>query len=302
MKVLITGAAGQLGYALQQTAPRYWDDNTPVQLLPMTRATFDLSKADRLAAQLDVYRPDAIINAGAYTAVDKAEADEHQAERINAHAVDAIARWCQRHKAPLVQISTDFVFDGKKSSPYLPDDQPNPMGVYARTKRAGEINALNNCDFAYVVRTGWIYGEYGTNFVKTMLRLAAERDSLTVVSDQVGTPSYAINLAQMVWQLLQRQPVQRIFHYSDAGVASWYDFAVAIVYEAYAQGILHNLPQVIPINTGDYPTPVQRPAYSVLDKQATWSILDIEACHWRLGLIAMLEAYKKAVELHMWSG
>lgn len=293
MKVLITGADGQLGYALQKTAPRHWKDSAPLQLLPMTRKTFDLSQPDTLATQLDIYRPDAVINAGAYTAVDKAEADEQQAELINAHAVDAIARWCQQHQVPLIQVSTDFVFDGQKSSPYLLDDQPNPMGVYARTKRAGEINALNNCDFAYVVRTGWVYGEHGTNFVKTMLRLAAERDVISVVSDQVGTPSYAMNVAQMIWQLLQRQPAQRIFHFSDAGVASWYDFAVAIFDEAQAQGYLHHPPRVIPVNTSDYPTPAQRPAYSVLDKQATWSILDIEACHWRVGLKAMFGAFKR---------
>jgi dTDP-4-dehydrorhamnose reductase len=293
VKVLITGAAGQLGYALQKTAPCHWSDDTPVQLLPMTRASFDLNKPDALAAQLDVIRPDAVINAGAYTAVDKAEADEQQAERVNAHAVGAIARWCQHHKIPLIQISTDFVFDGKKSSPYLPEDQPNPLSVYARTKHAGEINALANCDFAYVVRSGWVYGEQGANFVKTMLRLAAERETLAVVSDQVGTPTYAINLSQMIWQLLQRRPAQKVFHFSDAGVASWYDFAVAIFCEAHAQGILHKFPQVIPINTSDYPTSAQRPAYSVLDKQATWHTLDIEACHWRTGLKTMLEAYKK---------
>lgn len=293
MKVLITGADGQLGYALQKTAPPQWKDGAPLQLLPMTRETFDLSKPDTLATQLDIYRPDAVINAGAYTAVDKAEADEQQAELINAHAVEALAHWCQQHQIPLIQISTDFVFDGQKSSPYLPDDSPNPLSVYAKTKRAGEIHALEDCEFAYVVRSGWIYGEHGNNFVKTMLKLAAERDVISVVSDQVGTPSYAMNVAQMIWQLLQRRPPQKVFHFSDAGAASWYDFAVAIFCEAHAQGILHKLPQVIPVNTSDYPTPAQRPSYSVLDKQATWCTLEIEACHWRTGLKAMLTAYKK---------
>ncbi|HEY0892840.1 MAG TPA: sugar nucleotide-binding protein, partial [Cellvibrio sp.] len=157
----------------------------------------------------------------------------------------------------------------------------------------GELAALDNCTASYIVRTGWVYCEQGANFVKTMLRLGAERTSLGVVADQVGTPTYAINLANMIWQLLAQRPAQKIFHFSDAGVASWYDFAVAIFNEAKAQDLLAAIPQVKPIATSDYPTPAQRPAYSVLDKQQTWSLLNIVPDHWRNALPTMLDAYKK---------
>ena len=293
-KVLITGANGQLGYALQKTAPHFiGDDNSGLQVVALTRADFDLAQPATLATILNSYQPDAIINAAAYTAVDKAETDHALANKVNALAVAAIAQWCELQKIPLIQVSTDFVFDGKKSSPYQPDDQTNPLGVYAQTKRAGELAALDNCSAGYVVRTGWVYCEHGANFVKTMLRLGAERESLGVVADQVGTPTYAIHLAQMIWQLLAQRPEQKIFHFSDAGVASWYDFAVAIFDEAKTKGLLATIPQVRPIATTDYPTPAQRPAYSVLNKQQTWSELDISPCHWRHALSVMLDAYKK---------
>lgn len=294
IKVLITGANGQLGYALQKTAPDFiGTDKSALQLIALTRAEFDLSQPDTLATILNSYRPDVVINAAAYTAVDKAESDYALANTVNALAVTAIAQWCELQKKPLIQVSTDFVFDGKKSSPYQPDDHTNPLGVYAQTKRAGELAALENCSTSYLVRTGWVYCEQGANFVKTMLRLGAERAALGVVSDQVGTPTYAIHLAQMIWQLLAQRPEQKIFHFSDAGVASWYDFAVAIFNEANAKGLLTTIPQIKPIATSDYPTPAQRPAYSVLDKQQTWSVLNIAPEHWRNALAKMLDAYKK---------
>jgi len=294
MKVLITGANGQLGYALQKTAPAVIGaEKISLQLIPVTRKEFDLAQPESLLAALDTFQPHAVINAAAYTAVDKAEADQELAKRVNAAAVSVIAQWCQQKKIPLIQVSTDFVFDGKKSSPYQPDDNTNPLGVYAQTKRAGELAALENCATSYIVRTGWVYGEHGANFVKTMLRLGAEREVLGVVADQVGTPTYAVHLAQMVWQLLTQRPAQKIFHCSDAGVASWYDFAVAIFAEAKTQGLLERIPLVKPIATSDYPTPAQRPPYSVLDKQLTWSTLGITPCHWHSALVTMLAAYKK---------
>lgn len=294
MKVLITGANGQLGYALQKTAPGFiGDDKSTVQVIALTRAECDLSQPDELAAILTSYQPDVVINAAAYTAVDKAEADQALANTVNALAVAVIAQWCEQQQIPLIQVSTDFVFDGKKSSPYLPDDHTNPLGVYAQTKCAGELAALNHCTRSYIVRTGWVYCEQGANFVKTMLRLGAERKSLGVVADQIGTPTYAINLAQMIWQLLAQRPEQRIFHFSDAGVASWYDFAIAIFNEAKTQNLLAAIPQVNPIATSDYPTPAQRPAYSVLDKRQTWSLLNITPAHWQNALSTMLVAYKK---------
>lgn len=294
LKVLITGANGQLGYALQKTAPQFiGNDNSSVQVVALTRAEFDLAQPEALATILGSYQPDVVINAAAYTAVDKAEADQVLANTINALAVAAIAQWCEHQKALLIQVSTDFVFDGKKTSPYLPDDQTHPLGVYAQTKRAGELAALENCSTSYVVRTGWVYCEQGANFVKTMLRLGAERETLGVVVDQVGTPTYAVHLAHMIWQLLAQRPEQKTFHFSDAGVASWYDFAVAIFDEAKNKGLLEKIPQLKPIATSDYPTPAQRPVFSVLNKQQTWSLLNISPCHWRHALSVMLDAYKK---------
>ncbi|WP_339367094.1 dTDP-4-dehydrorhamnose reductase [Cellvibrio sp. OA-2007] len=294
MRVLITGANGQLGYALQKTAAAFSaKTDFALQLIALTRAEFDLAQPETLTALLNQYKPDAIINAAAYTAVDKAETDQLQANTINALAVAVIARWCEANQVPLIQVSTDFVFDGKKSSPYLPEDQTNPLGIYGQTKCAGEQAALENCSTGYVVRTGWVYCEQGNNFVKAMLRLGAERDVLGVVADQIGTPTYAVNLAQMIWQLLEQRPKQKLFHFSDAGVASWYDFAVAIFAEAKRVGLIEKMPQVNPIATSDYPTPAQRPAYSVLDKRQTWGLLGIAPCYWRDALSNMLDAYKK---------
>lgn len=287
VKVLVTGANGQLGYALQQAAPGVID-NIPVQMQALTRQQLDLSAPDAIASVLDVYQPDIVINAAAYTAVDKAESEAPLADVINHQAVAAIARWCASQQKILVQISTDFVFDGKKSSAYLPADHCQPLGVYGRSKRAGEIAALENNPATYVVRTGWVYCEQGANFVKTMLRLGAERESLGIVSDQLGTPTYALHLAEMIWVLVAKKPEQKIFHFSDAGVASWYDFAVAIFNQAEKMQHLAKRPQVKPIRTSDYPTPAQRPAFSVLDKFQTWELLGITPVHWQDALAKML--------------
>lgn len=288
LKVLVTGANGQLGYALQKTVPEFIN-NTAVQLQPLTRQQLDLSSLDTIAGLLDVYQPDIVINAAAYTAVDKAETDAQLADVINHQAAAVIARWCATHQKLLVQVSTDFVFDGKQATAYLPDDQCRPLGIYGQTKRAGELAALENNPDTYVVRTGWVYCEQGANFVKTMLRLGAEREVLGVVSDQLGTPTYALHLAEMIWSLVAKKPESKIFHFSDSGVASWYDFAVAIFALAEQKQLLQRQPQVKPIRTSDYPTPAQRPAFSVLDKFQSWNLLDIKPVHWQRALSAMLD-------------
>ncbi len=288
IKLLITGANGQLGYALQQTQPTQLK-GVALEVMAVTRAQLDLSALDSIDAVLDQYQPDIIINAAAYTAVDKAESDADLAEAINHHAVAALASWCAQQQKMLLQVSTDFVFDGKKSSAYLPHDECNPLGVYGKSKRAGEIAALELNPRTYVVRTGWVYCEQGANFVKTMLRLGAERESVSVVSDQLGTPTYAINLANMLWSLVAIQPEQKIFHFSDAGSASWYDFACAIFTLAEQKKILSRRPQLKPIRTCDYPTPAQRPGFSVLDKFQTWETLSISPIHWQQALGQMLD-------------
>ena len=280
MKVLVTGANGQLGFALQKTQSIY-SAKSALTLLALTRAELDLNKLDTIENTLDELCPDAIINAAAYTAVDKAESDVESAHKVNADAVERIALWCERHKKTLIHVSTDFVFDGLSSSPYSIEANTNPLGVYGQSKWKGEQAAISNCSSAYIVRTGWVYGEHGSNFLKTILRLANERDQLGIVADQIGTPTYATHLAEMIWQLLLQKPQQKIWHFSDAGVASWYDFAVAIVEQAEASSLLKRRPQINPINSSDYPTPARRPAFSVLDKTHTWKALEIPAIHWR---------------------
>ena len=291
IKVLITGATGQLGFALQQTLPALLK-GLPVDAHALTRQELDLAEVDNISTVLSHYKPDIVINTAAYTAVDKAESEPELAQLINHHAVDAIARWCAQQQKTLVQVSTDFVFNGKSSTPYLPENECGPLGVYGKTKRAGELAALETNPDTYVVRTGWVYCEQGANFVKTMLRLGAERKTLGVVSDQVGTPTYAIHLAQMIWTLLDKQHVQKIFHFSDAGVASWYDFACAIFAFAEQKKMLLKSPDVKPIRTSDYPTPATRPVYSVLDKFQTWELLDIQPVHWQDALCVMMDKIK----------
>jgi len=292
VKVLVTGANGQLGYALQKTS-RELPVEHRLELIALTRAELDLAQPEKISGVLNRVQPDIVINAAAYTAVDKAESEPALAQKINADAVKEMAIWCQRENKILIQVSTDFVFDGKKSSPYTPDDETAPLGVYGKTKQQGELFALAECENCYVVRTGWVYGEHGANFVKTILRLAKERDSLGIVADQVGTPTYVIHLAHMLWQLVLQKPSQKMWHFSDAGVASWYDFAIAIVEEANANGLLTQQPVVKPIATADYPTPAHRPEFSVLNKKQTWDSLAVDPIHWRVALIKMLNALKQ---------
>lgn len=292
MKVLITGANGQLGYALQKTS-REFSAEQSLEVIALTRADMDLSQPQTVSSILDAYIPDAVINAAAYTAVDKAESEHSLAQKINADAVQQMAMWCEKNRKTLLHVSTDFVFDGKKSSPYDTDDQTNPTSVYGQTKQQGEVFALSECENTYIVRTGWVYGEHGANFVKTILRLAKEREHLGIVSDQIGTPTYAIHLAQMLWQLVLQKPSQKIWNFSDAGIASWYDFAIAIVNEAEIIGLLDRKPIIKPIASSDYPTPAQRPAFSVLNKKNTWDALSITPVHWQDALIKMLIALKR---------
>jgi dTDP-4-dehydrorhamnose reductase len=292
VKVLITGANGQLGYALQKTSSLFAVEKN-IELIAVTRGELNLAQPELISSVLDNFFPDMIINAAAYTAVDKAESEPALAQLINADAVKQIAIWCRQYNKTLIHVSTDFVFDGKKSSPYDTADETNPLGIYGKTKQQGEAFALSECETAYVVRTGWVYGEHGANFVKTILRLAKERDQLGIVADQIGTPTYAMHLAQMLWQLALQKPSQKIWNFSDAGVASWYDFAVAIVKEAEVIGLLVRQPMIKPIATADYPTPAQRPEFSVLNKSNTWLDLNIAPVHWQVALIKMLTALKQ---------
>lgn len=276
-RVLITGAGGQLGRALQRSVP------VNVQCIALGRAELDVIDTGAIAQALDTHAPHAVINAAAYTAVDKAEADAEAATRLNATAPGLLAEATAQCGIRLLHVSTDFVFDGNSSRPYRPGDATNPLNVYGRTKRAGEQVVLAAQPEALVLRTAWVYGAEGSNFVKTMLRLMAAREELGVVADQIGTPTSADGLAQALWRALERE-LSGIHHWTDAGVASWYDFAVAIAEEATAIGLLAKIPRIKPIATADYPTPARRPAFSVLDKTATWAALDTTPTHWRVAL------------------
>ena len=273
MRVLIAGSGGQLGRALQASAPPGAEVVAPLE------AEFDITDADAVARVVAAARPDAIFNAAAYTAVDKAESDAAAAQAVNVNAVGVLAAAARTSGAAFVHVSTDFVFDGTAHTPYPPDAPPNPLGVYGRTKADGEAAAVEFHGSPLIVRTAWVYAAQGANFVRTMLRLMAERDELRVVADQIGTPTHVPTLARALWALAAGGRTG-IYHATDAGVASWYDFAVAIYEEGRAAGVLTRAVTVVPIRTSDYPTPARRPAYGVLDKTATWAITG-PARHWR---------------------
>lgn len=281
MKVLLYGANGQLGWELQRTCPN------GVILTACDFPDIDFCNTDSISQSITAIRPDCIINAAAYTAVDKAEQEPDLADRINHLAVRDMVEFCRQFQIKLVHISTDFIFSGRHFKPYLPDDKPGPESVYGRTKLAGEQTIYKILDNALIIRTAWLYSAHGNNFVKTMLRLMKEKAELRVIEDQIGTPTYAFGLAQVIWAAIA-QNTTGILHWTDAGVASWYDFSVAIQEEGIRIGLLDSAIPVLPVQTHAYPTPAMRPAYSVLDKTAARQALNINALHWRTQLCHML--------------
>jgi len=285
MKVIITGAAGQLGQALCQLAP------APLELIATSRSggdgsiPLDLADAEACRALVQEHRPDWLINAGAYTAVDKAESEPELAQAVNSGAPAAFAQTMQATGGRLLQVSTDFVFNGAQGSPYRSDQPVDPLGVYGASKAAGEVAAAGAlaAERLCILRTSWVYGPVGKNFLLTMLRLMREREQLGVVADQVGCPTATSGLAQACWAALEHG-VSGVHHWSDAGAASWYDFAVAIAELGQAAGLLENPARINPITTADYPTPAQRPSYSLLDCTGTRQALHLSPLHWREAL------------------
>jgi len=287
MKTLITGASGQLGWELQRTCPDGW------QIIALSRTELDITDSTAVAKVFQKHLPDLVINAAAYTAVDKAESEKDKAYKVNTGGAAHIASAAEEFRARLIHLSTDFVFNGTKSQPYLPGDRPNPISVYGASKLQGEEAVLAETrNKAIILRTGWVYSSHGNNFVKTMLKHMTEREEIRVVADQVGTPTWARELAKAIYQFAELPETHGIYHWTDAGVASWYDFAAAIQEEAFQVGILHGIIPIIPIRTESYPTAVKRPPYSVLDKTATWETLGYTASHWRKSLRLMLEELK----------
>lgn len=287
MNVLLLGASGQLGSALQSMQPR------DVRLVAANRSNGDLAIDGTVEQLVARTSPDLIINAAAYTAVDRAETEKAAAYRLNSECVASIARAAEQCGARLFHISTDYVFDGTKGSPYVPDDETTPLGIYGLSKRQGEREALAACRECLVVRTAWLYGEQRSNFVKTMLRLMSVNSEVRVISDQIGSPTYARSLAQGIWSLAHMEG-RGILHYTDSGVASWYDFACAIQEEALNLGLLEKAVPILPISTSEYPTPARRPSFSILDKSETWALLGRPANHWRNNLRLMLERMTNA--------
>lgn len=278
MKIIITGSKGQLGRSIQELAPAYPDLSfvfTDVEEL-------DICDANQVNAFFTSENPSAVVNCAAYTAVDKAEKEAALAENINHKAVSNLAKACKIAGARLIHISTDYLFDGTKSTPYHEKDIVRPQSVYGITKLEGETAILRAEIKSVIIRTSWLYSAYGNNFVKTMLRLGSERDQLGVVADQVGTPTYAGDLAKVILDILQmsssdsKKFVTGIYHYSNEGAASWYDFTKAIF--EYSPGITC---RVNPIDTASYPTPASRPAYSVLNKSKIKATFGVNIPYWR---------------------
>lgn len=289
MKIVLLGAQGQLGLTLQQTLP-----SSGHEVIALSRSELDISNESELRNTLSDIKPDAIINAAAYTAVDAAEQDDLTARAANAAGPKYLASWAAENNTWMLHISTDFVFSGRMYRPYTPTDQTDPLSIYGRTKLEGELHVRYLAPaHSLVLRTSWVYSQFGRNFLKTMLRLMAEKDSLSVVDDQIGTPTSTWGLARCIDAALQHKATG-ILHWSDAGVASWYDFAVAIQDEALAAGLLNRAIPVKAIPGTAYPTPAKRPSFSVLDKKETIAQLQLEPAHWRHELINVIKAMRSS--------
>lgn len=282
MNVLVTGADGQLGSELCKRLPQAGH-----AVVAFTHRDADFTDAAATCAAIAAQRADWVVNCAAYTAVDKAEADSATAYAVNRDGARAVAEAVAGYGGRLLHVSTDFIFDGAQSRPYREDDAAKPLGVYGASKWEGEQAVTAVLPEAVILRTAWVHGAHGHNFVKTMLRLAAERDELSVVDDQIGTPSWTGDIADAILALIAAD-ARGCHHFTDEGVASWYDFAVAILDEARALGFPIKAQRVRPIPTAAYPTPARRPAYSVLDKQKIRAVLGRPIPHWRESLITML--------------
>ena len=305
MKVLITGKGGQLAWELEQTKPE------KLQLISLSADELDITDQKLVNQSLSLHQPDLVINAAAYTAVDKAETDQETAYAVNDSGSEFLALACKKASIKLIHVSTDFVFDGTKTTPYQTDDKTNPINVYGASKLAGDLK-INDIlgNQATIIRTAWVYSANGNNFVKTMLRLMSEKEQLGIVYDQVGTPTWAKGLAKMIWSLLEKSSKQQgtsekieplseaplnlsseatLLHWTDAGVCSWYDFAVAIQELAIEKGMLDKAIPVRPIPASAYPTPAKRPSFSVIDKTSAEQQSGCETIHWRKQLSTMMD-------------
>jgi dTDP-4-dehydrorhamnose reductase len=286
MKILVTGANGQLGWELQRAKPN------DCELTALSRDQLDITDLEQVTRSINSIKPDWVINAAAYTAVDKAESDSAGAYAINAEGAANLATAAQAINSCLLHISTDFIFDGKNNRPYLPEDVPNPLGIYGASKLAGEqkVREILGGE-TLIIRTAWVYSAHGNNFVKTMLRLMGERDTLGVIEDQVGTPSWAAEIARAVYLSIENN-LRGVYHWTDTGAASWYDFSVAIYELGKEAGLINNSVTINPIPTEAYPTPAERPPYSILNKDSLRKAINYTGKHWRDSLSQMIMEIK----------
>ena len=279
MKALIVGANGQIGRALVAVAP------AEVRVSARDRAGLDLTRPDQVRRLLREEAPDVALNAAGYTAVDRAESEPEAARAVNEQGARHVAEAAAEVGARLLHFSTDYVFDGGLRRPYRAADPPHPLNVYGATKLAGERAVLETLgDRAAVLRTAWVYAPRGRNFLLTMLRLLGEQERVRVVSDQIGAPTSAASAARAAWAMAVRDDLHGILHWTDDGVASWFELALAIREEALRIGLLGEAAPVVPVATEDYPTPACRPRYSVLDCSDAREALGLVPDHWRVEL------------------
>ena len=286
-KVLVTGAKGQVGSEIVKAVPAGFT------VIGLGSNELDITNQQQVTAVIAQYKPDLIINAAAYTAVDKAESDSDNAYAVNQQAVAWLAQAAKQADIPLFHISTDYVFDGESTTPYKETDPVNPQSVYGMSKLAGEQVLAATHNKHIILRTSWVFGAEGNNFVKTMLRLGKERDELSVVADQHGCPTSASSIAKALWQLAEKYKTERtlpwgIYHFSNSPACTWYEFACEIFEQAVKAGVLERKPLVQPITTAEYPTPAKRPAWSVLDCGKIEEVLNTKDPVWKLEVTKLL--------------
>lgn len=303
MKILVTAKNGQLGWELQRVfqegsfLDKKWHSILSVRFCDSKE--LDITDTASIQAVFLDFKPDLVINAAAYTAVDKAESNMKAAYAVNEGGVINLARECKKTGTKLIHISTDFVFSAEKNTPYKPHDQTNPLNTYGSSKLAGELAAQEILgEDAYIVRTAWVYSIHGNNFVKTMIRLMQEKEHLSIVADQIGTPTSANLLAKTLWHLamysFSNKTKNQIYHWTDLGTASWYDFAIAIQELSLEQGIIKKSIPITPISSSEYPTPAIRPSYSMMDTSLLRDVLGIPGIHWRKALSPIIQELAKS--------
>lgn len=279
MKILVTGASGQLGSEIKELSVNYTDDT----FIFVDREEMALDNLTQVLSAIEAIDPDLIISGGAYTAVDKAESEAELVDVINHQAVATMAQWAKQNNRKLIHISTDYVFQGTSSTALKEDEPTNPINVYGLSKQKGEEAIITSGADAIIIRTAWVYSSYGANFVKTMIRLMTDREEISVIGDQIGSPTYAHDLAQVILEIAHSEKwAKGIYHFSNEGEISWYDFAVAIKE-------LKNLDcHIRPITTAEYPTAAKRPSYSLLDKTKIKKTFGVTVPEWKQSLSNML--------------